>query len=116
MKLSVEKAVSLTSGIKDKKWKVADSEPKLEAVISAKYLEKTIQVKGQNLIKEQETAMIITARKYAHTIMGYSRIGQDKSQIAYLLWECCALPAILYGVEAMTLIKSTIRDMNKMQN
>ena len=46
MKLSVEKAVSLTSGIKDKKWKVADSVPKLEAVISAKYLEKTIQVKG----------------------------------------------------------------------
>ena len=60
--------------------------------------------------------MISTARKYAHTIMGYSRIGQDKSKIAYILWERCALPAILYGVEAMTLTKSTIRELNKIQN
>ena len=60
--------------------------------------------------------MISASRKYAHTVMGYSRIGQDKSQMAYLLWECCTLPAIMYGVEAMTLTKSTIRELNKIQN
>ena len=116
MKLAVEKTIILTSGPQDTTWKVSNSEPELEAVISAKYLGITIQVKGRNLIKECEVAMISTARKYAHTIMGYSRIGQDKSKIAYLLWERCALPAILYGVEAMTLTKSTIRELNKIQN
>ena len=116
MKLSVEKTIILTSGPQDTTWKVSNNEPELEAVISAKYLGINIQVKGRNLIREREVVMISTARKYAHTIMGYSRIGQDKSKIAYLLWERCALPAILYGIETMTLTKSTIRDLDKIQN
>ena len=45
------------------------SAPDLEAVISAKYLGVAIQVKGRSLIKEREISMILSARKYAHTIM-----------------------------------------------
>ena len=50
------------------------------------------------------------------TIMGYSRGGQDKAQVAYLLWERCTIPAVLYGVEAMPLSKSTIAELNCIQN
>ena len=72
---------------------VSDSEPDLEAVISSKYLRIDIQVKDRNLIKEREVLMIRSALKYAHTIMGFSRVGRDKAQVAYMyIMEeiCCS--------------------------
>ena len=47
IKLSVDRSVLLTSGPQDTIWKVSNNEPELEAVISAKYLGITIQVKGR---------------------------------------------------------------------
>ena len=95
---------------------VTEGDPNLEAVISAKYLGITVEVKGRNIIEEREVTMISTARKYAHTIMGYSRIGQDKAQVACLLWEKCAIPAILYAVEAMNISLGTVMELNRIQN
>ena len=60
--------------------------------------------------------MIRSALKYAHIIMAFSRVGQDKSKIAYLLWERCAVPAILYTVESMTLTKATVQELDRIQN
>ena len=57
-----------------------------------------------------------SALKYAHTIMGFFRVGQDKSKIAFLLWECCAVTAISYAVESMTLTKATVQELDKIQN
>ena len=77
------------------------------------------QVKGRNMITEREISKIWSARKYIHctnTIIGYSRVGQDKVQVAYLLWEWCIIPDVVYGVEAMTISKSTIAELNRIQN
>ena len=82
----------------------------------AKYLGVTIQIKGLNMIKEREVQMILSARKFAHTIMGYSRVGQDKCQVAYTLWERCAIPAILYAVEAMVVSKATVKELDRIQH
>ena len=90
--------------------------PDLEAVIASKYIGIDIQFKGRNLIKEGEVWMIKSALKYSHTIKGFSRVGQDKAQVASLLWERCAVPAILYATEAMNISKTTIAELNRIQN
>ena len=46
--------------------------------------------------------MLRLARSYAHTIIGLTRSGLDRAQIACKLLECCAIHAVLYGTEAMT--------------
>ena len=116
MKLAIEKSVVLTSGAKDTKWSVTEGDSDLVAVISAKYLGITVQVKGRNLNKKREVSMISVAKKYAHVIMRFSRIGQDKAQVASLLWEKCTIPAILHPVEAMTTSKGTIMELNRIHN
>ena len=63
-----------------------------------KYLGVEIQVKGRNLIKHNESKMITVATNYAHTIMGVTRTGLDRALVANKLWECCAIPSILYCV------------------
>ena len=116
MQLSVEKTMILTAGPQDSVWTVSEEDPDLEAVIVAKYLGVTIQIKGRNMIKVREVQMILSARKFAHTIMGYSRVGQDKCQVAYTLWERCAIPAILYAVEAMVVSKATVKELDRIQH
>ena len=108
--MSVEKRAILTAGAQDTTWSVSDSEPDLEVVIASKYLGIDIQVKGRNLIKDDQ--MIRSALKYVHTSMGFSRVGQDNAQVASLLWERCAVPAILYASEAMNVSKATIAELN----
>ena len=58
IKLAVEKTMILTPGSQD-------SGPDLEAVIIAKYLGISLQMKGSNMIKERELQMISSARKFA---------------------------------------------------
>ena len=57
--------------------------------------------------------MIQTARAYAHTIMGCTRVGLDRSLTASTLCESCAIPAILYATEAMVITKATIAELDK---
>ena len=59
--------------------------------------------------------MIQTARAYAHTIMGCTRVGLDRSLTASTLCESCAIPAILYATEAMVITKATIAELDKIQ-
>ena len=85
----------------------------MEAALTAKYLGVEVGVKGRNLVKAREAKMIQTARAYAHTIMGCTRVGLDRSLTASTLWESCAIPAFLYATEAMVITKATIAELDK---
>ena len=116
MKLLVEKTVILSSGPVGGRWVVSGDEPSLEASLIAKYLGVDLSIRGRNLVKPPEARMISTARAYAHTIMGCTRTGLDRSATAQRLWECCAIPAILYAVEAMVVSKATVAELEKIQS
>ena len=111
MKLAVEKTVILSYGTNQNSWRVSDSDPDFEAALVAKYLGVDISVQGRNLIKPRESKMIGSARAYAHTIMGCTCWGLDRSLTASKLWEVCAIPQFLYGTEAMVISKSTVREL-----
>ena len=106
----------LSYGTNQISWRVSDSGPDLEAALVAKYLGVDITVQGRNLIKPRESIMIGSARAYAHTIMGCTHWGLDRSLTAYKLWECCAVPQFLYGTEAMVISKSTVKELEKIQH
>ena len=116
MKLAVSKTVILSNGPANTAWSVDENKPGLEAVLVGKYLGIDLQVKGRNLVKAREDKMISIAQSYAHTIMGVTRSGLDKALIVRKLWECCAIPSFLYGVEAMTITKSTIEKLEMVQS
>ena len=44
--------------------------------------------------------MITVGTKYTHTIMGITRTGLERALVVHKLWECCAIPAVLYSIEA----------------
>ena len=64
---------------------------------------------------QREKDIVSTARRHAHAIMSITRSGLDSSKVARSLWEGCAIPAVLYGSEAMTLGDSTIKELEKIQ-
>ena len=64
---------------------------------------------------KRENDVISTTRKYAHSIMSLTRAGLDRSKVARILWETCALPAILYGTEPMSLSKNTVKKIESFQ-
>ena len=115
MKLAVEKTVMLSTGTGNVSWKISDTEPNLEAALVAKYLGVEVGVEGRNMVKARQAKMITTARAYAHTIMGCTMVGLDRSLTARTLWESCAIPAILYATETMVVSKSTLEQLDKIQ-
>ena len=112
MRLAVSKTIILTNGPEDSSWLVSEDEPELEALLVGKYLGVDIQVKGRNLVKAR---MLAVARSYAHTIIGLTRSGLNRALIAIKLWECCAVPAILYGAKAMTVTAATLAGLERIQ-
>ena len=60
--------------------------------------------------------MVCVAQKYANTIMGVTIAGLDRSLVAHTLWERCAIPAILYAVEAMVLSNGVTRKLDSIQH
>ena len=116
MKLAVEKTVILAYGTNQNRWKVTEGEPDIEQALVAKYLGIDVNIQGRNLIKPRESKMIGGARTYAHTIMGCTRSGLDRSLTAYRLWESCAIPGFLYGTEAMVISKTAVKELEKIQH
>ena len=55
------------------------------------------------------------ARKYMRAVLSLTRTGPDRSNLAYSLWTCCDLPAILYGCEIMLLNQGTIKELESIQ-
>ena len=64
---------------------------------------------------KREKDVVNIARRYAFSILSVTRAGLDQSEVARCLWESCAIPAILYGVEAMNLGGGTIQEIERMQ-
>ena len=110
MRLSIEKTVILSNGRVGQVWKVEPGTPDLEATLAGKYLGVDIQVKGRNLVKLQ------IAQKYANTIMGVTRAGLDRALVAHTLWERCAIPAVLYAVEAMLVSDGVVDKLDSIQH
>ena len=88
----------------------------IEEVLVAKYLGVDIQIKGCNLVGNYETTILKRANSYAMSIMNLTRSGLDRALIARKLWIHCAIPGILYCMEAMVLPKTTVRELERIQN
>ena len=80
-----------------------------------KYSGVTIQVRGRSMIGVYEKDMICKVTNYEYAIMNLSRGVLDRSMVAKRLWEVCAIPSIWYCVEAVTLKKSTIEELERLQ-
>ena len=114
MVLAVSKTYLLTNGPRNRSWKVGDSGETLQETMVAKYLGINIQVRGRHILK-REKDIVATAKRYAFSILGLTRAGLDRSRLARILWETCAIPAILYGTEAMTIGTGTENELEKIQ-
>ena len=113
MKLATSKTYILTNAPNEISWKVDNIT--IEEILVAKYLGVTIQVRGRSMIGGYEKDMIRKATNYAYAIMNISRGILDRAMVAKRLWESCAIPSILYCVEAVTLKKATIVELDRLQ-
>ena len=104
MKLATSKTYILTNAPNETSWKVDNAT-----------IEVTIQVRGRSMIGVYEKDMIRKATNYAYAIMNLSRGVLDRAMVAKRLWESCAIPSILYCVEAVTLKKDTVVELERLQ-
>ena len=114
MKLLVPKTYILTNAQRDVSWEV--EEATFEEILAAKYLGVTVQIRGRNIVGPYEKEMRKRATSYTHTIMNLTRAGLDRALLARKLWEACAIRAILYCVEAMNVTKTTVAELDRVQN
>ena len=101
MQFSVEKTHILTTGPKDKWWRV-DKE-----TLAAKYLGVEVQLRGRNTMR-REKELVNIARRTSHAILSLTRTGLDRARVARILWESCALPTCLYGVQLGNRMKNRL--------
>ena len=98
MTLATSKTYIISNATYDINWSV-NSET-IEEILVAKYLGVKMQLRGRNIIGQYEEIMIKRPMSYAYAIMNLTRGGLDRAIIAKRVWETCAIPAILYCVEA----------------
>ena len=60
--------------------------------------------------------MLKRATGCAMSIMNLTRAGLDRALIAKRLWECCAIPSILYCAEVLVISKKTVEELERVQN
>ena len=104
MTLATSKTYIISNATYDINWSV-NSET-IEEILVAKYLGVKLQLRGRNIIGQYEEIMINRAMSYAYAIMNLTRGGLDRALIAKRVWETCAIPAILYCAEALTIKKA----------
>ena len=114
MSLSPTKTYILSNASYDVSWSLG--EDTIEEILVAKYLGVKIQIRGRTIIGQYENDMIRRAKSYAYSLMNLTRGGLDRAHIAHKLWESCAIPAILYCAEAVTIRRSTIETLEQIQN
>jgi len=114
MLLAVSKTFVLTTGPRNRVWRVRGAVEDIRETLMAKYLGVKIQVRGRHLL-HREKDMVATARRFAHSIMSLTRAGLDRSHVARTLWEVCAIPAILYATEAMSITRTTVKSVERLQ-
>ena len=114
MSLATSKTYIISNASYNISWPI--NEETIEEVLVAKYLGVNIQLRGRSMIGQYEELMINRATSYAYSIMNLTRGGLDRALIAKRIWETCAIPAILYCVEAITIKKSTVKELERIQN
>ena len=88
----------------------------LEQVLAFKYLGIPVSSSSYSIFKDFNTQVRKKARSYLANVLSLVKSGPDRTDLAYTLWTCCALPAILYGVEVMPLTQGTIDEVEKCQS
>ena len=114
MKLAVLKTFILTNSTNPVNWSVDDET--IEEVMSAKYLGVNMQIRGRNMVGQYEAVMLKRATGCAISIMNLTHAGLDRALIAKRLWECCAIPSILYCAEVLVISKKTFEELERVQN
>ena len=95
----------------------ADDDPlTLEEVLSYKYLGIPVCCSPYSLFKKYNEQVKSRAKAYLASILSLVKTGPDRSELAFALWSCCALPSILYGCEVMPLTQATISEIEKCQS
>ena len=85
----------------------------LDQVIVFKYLGLEINCSPYNLYKSFNDQVKRKAKNYLTSVLSLVRCGPDRAELAFTLWNSCALPSILYGAEIMPLTQSTIAEIEK---
>ena len=68
------------------------------------------------MLCKYEDTVIKRALSYAYSILGLSRQGLDRARVVRKLWETCAVPAILYCLEASVFRQATLDELERIQN
>ena len=87
----------------------------MQQVIVFKYLGVDICSSPRGLFRAYNERVKSKARQYLQSVLSLVRAGPDRSDLAYTLWTCCALPAILYGCEVVPLHQGTIQELESCQ-
>ena len=87
----------------------------LENVIEFKYLGIKVSTSPYGFFRAYNENVKKVANKYMGSVLSLVKSGPDRAELAYTLWVNCAIPAILYGCEAIPLHKGTIDAIEKCQ-
>ena len=79
------------------------------------YLGLDFHLKGRDFLVDQYKRMLAKAERYRFAILNTTRDSLDRSLVAHSLWESCAVPAIMYGVEACILSDKTLKNLDEKQ-
>ena len=88
----------------------------LDEVLTFKYLGIHLNVTPHNLFKDFNAHVRKKAQSYRSSVLSLVKAGPDRSDLAYALWTCVALPSILYGSEVIPLNKGTLSEIQRCQN
>lgn len=88
----------------------------LEMVLAFKYLGVPVCCSPHSLFRNYNDQVKKRAQTYLSSVLSLVKTGPDRADLAYTLWVCCALPAILYGSEIIPLTLATISEIERCQS
>ena len=118
LKLSEKKSKVMTYNSETGNTSFNDAGPSpisLEQVLSFKYLGINLSITPYNLFKDYNLQVRQKSQNYLASVLSLVKTGPDRSELAYTLWTCVALPSILYGAEVIPLTQATITEVEKHQ-
>ena len=86
-----------------------------EESLGFSYLGMDYRLKGRDFLGDHYEKMKKKADKYVYAILNLTRDLLDRSVVARSLWEYCAVPAIMYGLEACIVSKGVLRVLEEKQ-
>ena len=88
----------------------------IKKAIKYKYLGINIKLTEEcNIFDFKRTEMIARAKSYAAKIITLARESHDPCQVASALWKQVATEGILYGIQAVSITKKIMRELDSIQ-